>query len=357
MDFKKFNDFSDFIFILEEILAYKSIPHKLSKLSKFNNFLKDKQNKFNELMKLKIADNNCPQLNNCTSCDYKKAFYNDVLEKKYNLVKELFFDFEKQIEYIVPSPKPFAYRRRAQFHIKNKKLGYHKRGTNELVEIKHCPLLTNRINDFLAKENFIPSGKLELEENGTQLSQRFIEERGNSFSQINESVNTLMKLYVYKLIKKIKEQNKETSKINILELYGGSGNFIEYLFKENKINKIVSVDISAENGIKENGKIRFVKQGVGEFLKSLLHKTNEQKSLYDIVLLDPPRKGIELKNLEKLLLTNPKYIIYIACEQNSLKSRVEFLLAKGWKHKEFILFDMFPFTKHIESISLFENKS
>ena len=339
------NDFSEFLSLLKEILDNKKIPNELSELSKFYKFLLSKQKEFEKLMSLKIDTSNCSQINDCTSCDFKNISYSSALAEKHKSVLEVFKDMKEKPKSIISSPKPFSYRKRAQFHIDNFKIGYHKRATNDLVEIKHCPLLNQEINEFLLKKNIVPNGKIEIEVEGSKLIQRFIEERGNSFSQINESVNTLMKLYIYKLI-------SNTKAGNVLELYGGTGNFIEYLIKEEYINKIVSVDLSATNGVRENGKLRFINEDVGKFLS----KANSNEDQYDLVLLDPPRKGIQTKNLEKLLALNPKYIIYVACEQSSLKIRANFLINNGWEQKEFVLFDMFPFTKHIESVSFFVKK-
>jgi 23S rRNA (uracil1939-C5)-methyltransferase len=76
----------------------------------------------------------------------------------------------------------------------------------------------------------------------------------------------------------------------------------------------------------------------------------------DIVLIDPPRAGVEKEALDAILKMNPKMIVYVSCDPSTLGRDAARLINGGWKLVEVTPFDLFPQTYHIESISVFEKK-
>jgi 23S rRNA (uracil1939-C5)-methyltransferase len=74
----------------------------------------------------------------------------------------------------------------------------------------------------------------------------------------------------------------------------------------------------------------------------------------DIVLVDPPRAGLDKQVIDGILNLNPQIIAYVSCDPSTLARDAARLINGGYKIKEVTPFDLFPQTYHIESISIFE---
>ena len=73
-----------------------------------------------------------------------------------------------------------------------------------------------------------------------------------------------------------------------------------------------------------------------------------------IVLLDPPRSGVDKRALDGIRQLAPKVIAYVSCDPSTLARDAARLIAGGYRLVEVTPFDLFPQTYHIESISMFE---
>ena len=71
----------------------------------------------------------------------------------------------------------------------------------------------------------------------------------------------------------------------------------------------------------------------------------------DAILLDPPRAGAAA--MMPWLSKQKSRILYIACEPSSLLRDAKPLLDAGFKIEKITVMDMFPQTKHVESMALF----
>ncbi|PIS02517.1 MAG: hypothetical protein COT85_04960 [Chlamydiae bacterium CG10_big_fil_rev_8_21_14_0_10_42_34] len=72
---------------------------------------------------------------------------------------------------------------------------------------------------------------------------------------------------------------------------------------------------------------------------------------YDLIIVDPPRKGLDPTILPKL--ESPQ-LIYISCGFESFKRDAQNLLSIGWKLKEAHGYILFPGTNHVETLALFK---
>jgi 23S rRNA (uracil1939-C5)-methyltransferase len=74
----------------------------------------------------------------------------------------------------------------------------------------------------------------------------------------------------------------------------------------------------------------------------------------DIVLVDPPRAGLDKQVIDGIFNLNPQMIAYVSCDPSTLARDAARLINAGYQFKEVTPFDLFPQTFHIESISIFE---
>jgi 23S rRNA (uracil1939-C5)-methyltransferase/tRNA (uracil-5-)-methyltransferase len=68
------------------------------------------------------------------------------------------------------------------------------------------------------------------------------------------------------------------------------------------------------------------------------------------VIIDPPRKGCDEIFLAQLDAFSPRRIVYVSCAPDTQARDLRWLVAKGWKVRSARPFDLFPQTRHIESI-------
>ena len=142
----------------------------------------------------------------------------------------------------------------------------------------------------------------------------------------------------------------------IYDLYCGTGTITQLMSPS--AEKVVGVEIveeaveKARLNAKENGigNVSFIASDVFVALDSLSEKP-------DLIILDPPREGVQKKSLDKILSYEVENIIYISCKPKSLARDLPFFFEKGYSPVSMKLFDMFPFTGNVEVVSLLQKMS
>lgn len=145
-----------------------------------------------------------------------------------------------------------------------------------------------------------------------------------------------------------------TGKENIFDLYCGIGTI--GIFASKKAKEVYGIEIVEEAIIdaKENSKINNIKNinffagPVEKIFPDIIEKENIE---IDVVFLDPPRKGIDTETLETILKIGPKKVVYISCNPATLARDLK-TLAQNYKIQKVQPVDMFPYTSHIETVSL-----
>ena len=72
----------------------------------------------------------------------------------------------------------------------------------------------------------------------------------------------------------------------------------------------------------------------------------------DVIVVDPPRKGLSAEVIETLLDVAPEKIVYISCNPATLAANCADLVAGGYEIEEVTPYNMFPRTGHVESVVL-----
>ena len=72
----------------------------------------------------------------------------------------------------------------------------------------------------------------------------------------------------------------------------------------------------------------------------------------DIIILDPPRKGLDRKLVDGLIRKDVKNIVYVSCNPNTLARDYNIFKENGYILKEISCVDMFPNTIHVEAVTL-----
>ncbi len=157
-----------------------------------------------------------------------------------------------------------------------------------------------------------------------------------------------------KLYAKALELSLVTKDFTVFDLYCGTGT-LGMVFAP-FVKKVIGVElnkdaiIDAEENLKLNNiqNFKLYEGDVGKVLTSM------EKITPDLVILDPPRAGLDHLALSNLKVLRPKKILYISCNPKTQSENVKELLNEGYILKVVQPLDQFPHTIHIENIALLE---
>ena len=93
----------------------------------------------------------------------------------------------------------------------------------------------------------------------------------------------------------------------------------------------------------------------GDVEKALPAFIEKRKVKPDVVFVDPPRKGCDKTALDTLLKTQPKRIVYVSCNPATLGRDLK-ILEEKYEIKRLAICDMFPWTEHVECVTMLELK-
>jgi len=84
------------------------------------------------------------------------------------------------------------------------------------------------------------------------------------------------------------------------------------------------------------------------------HVLSAQRGKYDLVVLDPPRRGCAPAALRAILAGRPRRIVYVSCHPGTLARDIRILIEGGYCLQSIQPVDLFPQTFHVESVALLE---
>lgn len=93
--------------------------------------------------------------------------------------------------------------------------------------------------------------------------------------------------------------------------------------------------------------IEFLRADVARVLGGLLDRIAP-----DLVIVNPPRTGLDPKARQELIEASPRQLIYISCMPSTLARDLAALDDRGYQLKTCRAYDMFPQTTHVETVAL-----
>ena len=72
----------------------------------------------------------------------------------------------------------------------------------------------------------------------------------------------------------------------------------------------------------------------------------------NVIVVDPPRKGIDQQVVDAMVTMAPQRIVYVSCDPATLARDLKRLEEQGYKTVEAEALDMFPRCHHVESVAL-----
>ncbi|MEZ0313238.1 MAG: class I SAM-dependent RNA methyltransferase [Myxococcota bacterium] len=268
----------------------------------------------------------------------------------------------------------WRYRHRARFHARHDgqwRLGYHARGSHDLVDLTECPILwpeleaaardlaawlapqpkSLRVREvelaysrrdgravaaFMAAEQVrdgpFDNGVLRYDHAG-DFTLRF---SAGVFTQANPEMNDQLVAAVLQAVRGER----------VLELHSGIGNFSLPLAVAGHVVRAVEENPASSALAKENAN-GFSVVTVTASDRAAVADADR----YDTVLLDPPRIGAR-DVASRLAARGPSRVVYVSCDPATLARDLRLLVDGGYRLDALSTFDLFPQTPHVESLAV-----
>lgn len=154
-------------------------------------------------------------------------------------------------------------------------------------------------------------------------------------------------------------EKAELNKYDILfDLYCGIGTI--GICASSYAKKVYGIEIveQAIEDAKENARINNV-ENIEFFagdVEKIFSNLMEKKQVYpDVIIVDPPRKGLDNNTINNILAVKPKKVVYISCNPATMVRDMK-LLSEKYEVGDITPVDMFPFTSHVECVCVLNLK-
>ncbi len=150
-----------------------------------------------------------------------------------------------------------------------------------------------------------------------------------------------------------------TGKERVFDAYSGIGTI--GMLAAPMAKEVLSVELNpdAVRDAKENAKhnridkISFYRKDAGVFMTEMADRGEK----IDVLIMDPPRSGSDKKFIDAIGRLKPQRIVYVSCNPETLARDIKDLQDKGYKCETAVPVDMFPWTKHVETVALLSKLS
>jgi 23S rRNA (uracil1939-C5)-methyltransferase len=327
------------------------------------------------------SESKCPAAGKCGGCDLQGSGPHHS-SLKLSMSEDLFRRMlPNQPWEWMPSPED-ALRHRIQLHWDGKGLGFHQRKKNIVVPINSCPAAVSSISAAIPRlEEAIACRALPttpqrwelaagtppanvfaidekqrawaLEPDGWHRTENNVEHHFSGHTLIHKpggffqtSAKWAMEAF-HSILSRWGVQGG-----TLYDLYGGAGLFSVIL--GDNFNSCVLVESNsgsiecAEQNL-TNAKLQHqcIESDVAAWMPDGLGGPD------DVILLDPPRSGLEPEIVEKLLKSNAKALILIGCDGAAFCRDIK-RFGQAWEIKKIAVIDLFPMTVHVECVGLLQ---
>ena len=328
----------------------------------------------------------CPYYDICGGCDTGHILYSKSIMYKKDMVVDIFkryCDMDVDMDIVYDDDNIYNYRNKITLRVNDGKLAL---VGESLVNIDYCYLVNDNINRVIGILNgicldgmdeviirgtdeimVIIKGNIDndkiikvLKDNVSSIFINGVKVFGNDYVMINVGnyryavypdsffqVNTKM---ISRLYDKVLEFAGRGDKL--LDLYCGAGTIGIYL--ANNFNSVRGIEQneSAIKGANLNKSINDIKN-----ISFVCEKASDINEIVeDVVVVDPPRSGLDSTTIKRILDSRIERLIYVSCNPITLARDINILKDK-YNLVSMSLFDMFPNTSHAECVCLLINNT
>ena len=314
----------------------------------------------------------CPVAGTCGGCDWTALRLDAQLRAKAEILRSSLERVGKLpvagLPPITLHPSPLKYRLRSRLHVsRDGEIGFFALRSHTVIPLPdQCevvgPALIERIDELRALAKRSGSSQLECFENEQSFSVSSDEEAAGvavsvEVGEFHYSLSTkaffqINRHLLPRLLDLISGMAGNTPAKNVaFDLYAGVGFFslpLSRIF--DTVYSVEGSEVShhfAKLNARSYENIRLFGEKVETFL-------NRGVSNVDLIVLDPPRVGLDPGVIEAIDATRATRICYLSCDPVTFARDASRLTRRGWSLSSLDLLDLFPNTHHVETLSLFE---
>ena len=325
----------------------------------------------------------CRYAGQCSGCQWQHIDYSHQLKIKRDIVAAALADYETlrcvDVGETMPSPKKFGYRNHARFSIgrggENGVAGFVNADSRRFVRIDECLIMDERINESLARLQ----GRLDRM---TQFSirvgvntgdtiiqpllpteiqdvssgrQRYVEDvRGAKFQVAASSFFQVNTDQLARMIDAIAAMLDLDGDDTLVDLYCGVGTFARLLSPY--VHHVIGIEESAS--AVADARVNCADVDNVEFIEDKAEvaavELSQSGRAIDVAVVDPPRSGCHPQALNALTTLSPRRIMMVSCNPTTMARDLDALCGRGFRLVSVRPVDMFPQTRHVESLALLE---
>ena len=338
----------------------------------------------------------CLHFGVCGGCAYQHLSYPAQLQVKTDILRDQLIRIGKiqdpPVQPIVASPQEWNYRNNIQFHLSRAgELGFIQSNGRDMFPISECHLPEAALNSVWPGLEFDPG--LGLERISLRLGMEdeimLVLESGNpeppeleleaalsvvhlagedalvmagedaitipvmgrpfhvsaaSFFQVNTGMAGQM-------VQHLIDHLPVTPRTVLLDVYCGVGLFSAFF--AGRVRRLIGIEASPSAcadfaaNLDEFDNVELYEAPAEHVLPGLDVRP-------DVVIVDPPRAGLDKGALDALVALQPARLAYVSCDPSTLGRDAARLISAGYRLVQVTPFDLFPQTYSIESISIFE---
>lgn len=329
----------------------------------------------------------CPYYEICGGCNISNLNYNKQLEYKKNKIINIFkryLNMDINLE-IIGSDNRYEYRNKITYQCKNGVLGLVSID-NDLLNIDRCAIVSDKVNNLyenICKEDLSKVEKVIIKEcdNGLILSidgemeidnfkdmclsiyinRECVYKKDDGYINIGDikyrvsmdsffQVNSKNISRLYDVVVKYGNFNKSD---RVIDLYCGVGSISLYISEY--VDSVLGIEIISDaiSDAKENALLNNIDNV--DFICGDVSKLVDDNVSGNVVIVDPPRIGLDNHTVNVLNNIDIDKLIYVSCDSMTLVRDLKKL--DKYEIKVVTLVDMFPQTHHVESVILLQKKN
>lgn len=310
----------------------------------------------------------------CGGCDFQhisptrqRALKADVITEQFSRIAKLDIHVE-----VVEVGKSLGWRTRCTTHTsRDGKLGFYKARSHDVVEIDDCLILNEQLGlRDLASKQYPVDSTIEItgsssRERTVSMIQNQVKERvldgpqilhypiaGLTLEAHHQSFWQSHQAAPHILTEAVSELAEIKVGDEVLDLYGGVGLFTAVLLSQIGTGGLITLvegskkaSADATRNFKDFNCVKVVNADVAKALPRI--------SGADVIVLDPPREGVDTSVITEFIRLHPRRIVYVSCDPASLARDARALQDSGYPLTHLRGYDLFPMTHHIECVALF----
>jgi 23S rRNA (uracil1939-C5)-methyltransferase len=332
----------------------------------------------------------CRHFDTCGGCQWQFASYGAQLEWKRSTIAGQLAHLgglhDPEVRETIAPGSPFNYRNRMDFKVAAGRPALHRRKSKELVPLIACELLHPNLADLFPDlgsldgvktltlrtsvatgdvlaivDGEVPlqaaawdchvaqisSGKLHPVRGATTIEEQVA---GTTFRITGDTFfqnNTAGAEALVRLVTQAVDLNENDT---LLDAYAGGGLFAATVGRESgrvigiEANPITARDLQSNLNRAEIDDFRVICGATEEVIERV-------DEYWDVVIADPPRRGLGIEGVGALTAATPRTLVYISCDVASLARDSRLLDEVGYRLDWVTPVDMFPQTYHVESVA------